>query len=323
MKLTPSAKWNIASVVLVVLILAASWTLAVSPKLAEAEQARSDRENVEHQNTILRTRIAALKEQAEGLDTVIANMAAVHDHMPYTHELSPLIRAVWEAGTASGVFMANLEAEVPEAIGAAPPTQAIVPEADPVAETAGNLESAQDAPADPNTPVPGDGAAPAPEDGAAAPEEAPADFIEGLYAIPVTVTAYGNNVEIEAFIERLQDLQRFFLPTTVVIESMDEAELSPPLPAMEMGDAMLTITGYVYVLTPATSLEIEFAPEVPGDLPADPLMRNPYIGLGRTVEEALGPNAVLTPPEGETPPDGEAPPEGETTGDDGEATTEG
>ncbi len=289
MKRASSTPWIMGAVILVIAIIAGGYFLGISPKLSEADEIRGNAEDVEASNGVLRTRISHLAVQAEDLEEARAYILALQEGIPAEWEQPALIDEISAAATNAGIFLANIEM------------------ADPLPLWAPAVEAE---PADPNAPVPaGEGAAetPAPTEtpaaetpstetpatdgsGTGAAGDAPVIDIEGFHAIPLQVTAYGNDVEAKALVRNLQSMQRYFLVSNISIVLQDPLPPTGGLPAMEPGDVQIVVSGWVYSLTDDDPTEwngeepVDEVPDDPSMLPGDPNDRNEY--------EPLGPFAV-------------------------------
>lgn len=74
--------WKLGSIIVIVALLAGTWFLAISPRLAEASQANEQRSNVQTQNVAHEAELAALEEKAEHLDEFNDELATLRLAIP-------------------------------------------------------------------------------------------------------------------------------------------------------------------------------------------------------------------------------------------------
>ncbi len=105
--------WTFASILVIVAVVAGAWFVGISPKLEEAQKANTDRSNVEAQNRIHEAKLIALKEQAEHIDELKAELDVLHKAVPNTAELSVLINQISTLGAKAGVTVTQLTTSDP------------------------------------------------------------------------------------------------------------------------------------------------------------------------------------------------------------------
>ncbi len=292
------------TVVAVLLILAGGWFLAISPVREATAAAEAQTQQVEAQNAILAARNAELAAHAAKLPQYREELAGWRAGIPAVLEQSAFLRQLDEIAVATGVVIVDFSFDA--AIPVDTTTAAI---AENTATYTG-VAAAPEQPAAEPTPTE-DGTA---GDAAATPEPETGDLVPGLFQIPGFITVQGTYEATKAFMDALQlGIPRLFLANTFATVALEEGEAGEGLPATVPGDVTMTISGALLVLLDDLADKPE-PPTGPLPVPGTPGTVNPFLPIE---------GAASTPPEGETPPDGEAPPEGETTGDDGEATTEG
>lgn len=289
MKTRSSSPWILGTAVLVVLIMVAAWMLAVSPRMAAAQKARDDAETTAQQNAVIRVKTEALAAQAADIDTVQAELDALRVGIPAEDQLDLVIDQITRATTRAKIYIANIEAGAPEMVVAPGETEVVANPNAPVAEEPAEATPAPEATATPSptaTPAAGGAAAPVPTDGSA--ETPGPEWIEGFYGIPMTITAYGNDEEIEKTVAGVQEMERLFLVTGLSVIRQEPKPPSGGLPEMEDGDSELKITGYVYLLVDLDAENVE--PEAGDDLPRErgSNQRNTFEGVGKTRSEAFG-----------------------------------
>jgi Tfp pilus assembly protein PilO len=230
-------KWVTLSVAASVLILAAGWFLAVSPKRSEAADIRDQAAQQISSNATLETQLQMLRTQAKDLPKEQAKLAAVAAKIPSDPALPSLVRALIEAADASGVELVSVAPGTPELVAVA-------------------------APAPP--PAPADGQA-APADPAATPAD-PAAAAAGpagqLANISVAINVVGDYFEVQQFVSALESLPRALrvqdLAITPGASPTEKGETST-----EDGRSLTTqVTGFVFM---AANRPAATAATVPGD----------------------------------------------------------
>lgn len=238
-------KWVTLSIVASVLIMAAGWFLAVSPKRAEAAELRLQAEQQVSANSALETQLQVLQAKAKDLPKEQAKLAAVAAKIPDNPALPGLVRALIEAADSSGVELVSVAPGPPALVAAAVPVAPVDPAAAPAAGQ--------------QTPV--DGAVPVD------PAAAPITPAGQLANIPVTINVVGDFFEIQQFMALLETLPRALrvqdLAVTPGASPTDQGETSA-----EDGRSLTTqITGFVFM---AADRPAALTATVPGD-PAAPI----------------------------------------------------
>ncbi|TBN57842.1 hypothetical protein EYE40_10820 [Glaciihabitans arcticus] len=83
--------WLFGAVALILILLAGTFFLGVSPQLEAVAKSNTERETVESQNQVQQVKLAALKKQFEQIDSLRADLAAMQAQVPTGANLSPLI----------------------------------------------------------------------------------------------------------------------------------------------------------------------------------------------------------------------------------------
>ena len=239
-------KWVTLSIVASVLIMAAGWFLAVSPKRAEAAELRLQAEQQVSANSAAATQLQVLQAKAKDLPKEQAKLAAVAAKIPDNPALPGLVRALIEAADSSGVELVSVAPGPPALVAVAAPVAPVDPAAAPAAQ---------------QTPV--DGAVPVD------PAAAPVTPAGQLANIPVAINVVGDFFEIQQFMSLLETLPRALrvqdLAVTPGVSPTDQSEAST-----EDGRSLTTqITGFVFM---AADRQAALTATVPGDpaAPVDP-----------------------------------------------------
>ncbi len=222
--------WVAGTVLVALVVVAASWFTLVAPKRAEAAALQQQTVDTDAQNADLQVRIAELEAQFEDLPERRAELEEVRRSMPVTPDLPTLVRDLDAMADRAGVTLMNVAPGQPVAV--------VDPTAAPAAVTP---EAGTDGAA-------ADGAA---ADGTVTPVE-PAG--PQLYQLPTTVVVVGEFFKAELFLREVQaEMKRALLVETLAIQAEQSADASGGKPATENGDITMTLTGSVFVLSdPAT-----------------------------------------------------------------------
>lgn len=233
-------KWVTLSVALSVLVLAAGWFLAVSPKRSEAAELRVQAEQQVSANSSLETQLQVLKAQAKDLPKEQAKLAAVAAKIPADPALPSLVRALLEASERSGVELVSVAPGAPEVVAAAVPAPVEAP------------VEGQTTP-DPAAPVD--------------PAAAPVSLAGQLANISLAINVVGDYFELQQFVAALEGLPRALrvqdLAITPGASPSDQSSTST-----EDGRSLSAqLTGFVFM---AVDRPTAMAVTVPGDAaPAD------------------------------------------------------
>ncbi len=219
--MTATRRYAALAVVLLLLLLAGGWFLLVSPKRSEAAGLRADTVTQEQANDRLRSRIRQLEAQAKDLATQRARLAQLTARIPEEPQLPAFLRDLTDAAAASGVDLRSVAPQTPTPL--TPPTPQSAPAPAPEGAPAGTP---------PVTPPSGAPAA--------------ADAGPSVYVVPVKIQVAGSYAAAEAFLNKLEELQRSFLTTGIVVAA-DEGSGSEEA---ANGDVLLTVEARVFTRTP-------------------------------------------------------------------------
>jgi len=211
------------AVVAMVVVALAGFFLGVQPHLAQAASDRTDQVTVDATNRTTAAELARLKERAESLPKLKAELAALTASVPSSASMSSFYGAVDSVAAKAGVKVSAIT------------TSDAVAYTAPAAATDAAPEATDGATAEPTT-----GAA----DGATAPLTDPAISAANFSAIPVSVSVDGSFDQALSFVGGMQDGARLFLVTTV--SSSVSQDSTDPAAAVA---TTWTFGGYVYVLT--------------------------------------------------------------------------
>ncbi len=212
------------AVVAMVVVALAGFFLGVQPHLAQAASDRTDQVTVDATNRTTAAELARLKERAESLPKLKAELAALTASVPSSASMSSFYGAVDSVAAKAGVKVSAIT------------TSDAVAYTAPAAVTDAAAEATDGATAEPTT-----GAT----DEATAPLTDPAISAANFSAIPVSVSVDGSFDQALSFVGGMQDGARLFLVTTVSSSvSQDSTD-----PAAAAATTTWTFGGYVYVLT--------------------------------------------------------------------------
>ena len=211
------------AVVAMVVVALAGFFLGVQPHLAQAASDRTDQVTVDATNRTTAAELARLKERAESLPKLKAELAALTASVPSSASMSSFYGAVDSVAAKAGVKVSAIT------------TSDAVAYTAPAAATDAAAEATDGATAEPTT-----GAT----DEATAPLTDPAISAANFSAIPVSVSVDGSFDQALSFVGGMQDGARLFLVTTVS-SSVSQDSTDPAAAAA----TTWTFGGYVYVLT--------------------------------------------------------------------------
>lgn len=211
------------AVVAMVVVALAGFFLGVQPHLAQAASDRTDQVTVDATNRTTAAELARLKERAESLPKLKAELAALTASVPSSASMSSFYGAVDSVAAKAGVKVSAIT------------TSDAVAYTAPAAATDAAAEATDGATAEPATEA---------ADGATAPLTDPAISAANFSAIPVSVSVDGSFDQALSFVGGMQDGARLFLVTTVS-SSVSQDSTDPAAAAA----TTWTFGGYVYVLT--------------------------------------------------------------------------
>ncbi|WP_250035580.1 type 4a pilus biogenesis protein PilO [Paractinoplanes maris] len=100
--------WLIGGMVAIVIIVAAAWLLAISPKFAEADEVQTQADDTVIQLTGLRKDVAALKAQSEKKATYQSQLDTLVTNLPETYGMPVFLRSLQDMSKAVGVRVTNI-----------------------------------------------------------------------------------------------------------------------------------------------------------------------------------------------------------------------
>ena len=252
------ASWIGATVFGSLVIVVASWFLAINPTLSAASDVRAQTAQVRSQNDALTAEVAKLKSDFAKLGDYKAQLAAIQVQIPSTAQLSDYLRQLDAIAAAHSVTVTAITPGTPTAVKAA----------------------AQPAPAAAATPAP---SATASGTGTTSSGTATASGVPaGFTSIPMSVTVIGGYDNTLAFLSDLQTATpRLFLVSGFSATGQQDAAASGGKPKTSLGDQELVITGFLYVLPDTAAVATPAAtptatPTLPGAVPG----KNPLTPVG-------------------------------------------
>src|SRR5690554_5424844 len=109
-----SRLWTLGSVVVIIALVAGTWFVAISPRLAEAATANTERQGVELLNANHSATLAALKEQFDDLPALKAELDEIRLAVPSTDDTASLLRQLSSLAAAAGVSLEEVTLSSPE-----------------------------------------------------------------------------------------------------------------------------------------------------------------------------------------------------------------
>lgn len=225
-----------------VVVLAGGFFLGVRPQLDSAAAARTDAESIESTNTVTRTELERLREQAKTLNQQRATLETLRASVPDSSNTSAFISALNATADAAGVKVSSIT--VGDAQAYTPPVVAATP-------TDGGDTTATPAPS--ATPAPaGTASVPVP----VAPMTDSSITAANFSVIPVTVSVTGDFAQALAFVKGAQTSDRLFL-----VNSISSSLESPGAADAAAADAPTwSFSGSVYVLSDEAGASATGAP---------------------------------------------------------------
>ncbi len=267
--------WIGGTVVIALLIVVATWFLAVSPVLAAASDTRAQAESAEAQNLVLQSQVDQLKADFARLDEYKAELASLQAQVPTDAELAAYLRELDAVAVSHSVTLADVQVQAPQAV----TVPVVQTQAAPA--TTGEAVSTEAAPApSPSAGAGSQGATDAAAAGAATPAAPVVESVPaGFTAVPLVLTVVGTYDNVALFLDDVQNrTARLFLVASIAGTSQAESEGSGGRPATAVGDLELTITGFTYVLPDALAVPEVVDPAAPSPaLPAQVAGKNPLV----------------------------------------------
>lgn len=274
--------WIVGTVVLIILILAATWFLMVTPKLSQTEETRVANDDAMAQQDQLHNELATLRSQFETIDELRAELDVLRTQIPATPRLSEYVRQLDAIGVQFGVTIIQLGPVAPEPFGVIASTTSAGTEAAGTGSTTGTATGDAAVGEAEQTADDADAAAATTDDTTAEPTDTTATTgalpmaLAGMGAVPVSITVVGPYANVMGFLEAVQiQIPRAFLVTGFSGLSQGVSDATSGRPATAAGDLELAIQGFMYYLVPnATAVTGEAEVTEPTPLPASD--RNPF-----------------------------------------------
>lgn len=117
--------WTLGSIVLIIALVAGTWFVGISPRLAEAAKANTERAGVEMLNAKHTATLAALKDQFEDLSESKAELEELRLAVPASDDSAALLRQLHSLARSAGVTVIEVTLSSPErfAAPAEPPAE--------------------------------------------------------------------------------------------------------------------------------------------------------------------------------------------------------
>ncbi|WP_028046327.1 hypothetical protein [Cellulomonas sp. URHE0023] len=261
-----SAPWIAGTVIISLLLIAASWFLLISPVTTATAEANEQTESQAQQNEMLQNQVVQLKAQSLKLDEYKAELAGLQLRVPPVTAVADFNRQLSALAATHSVTIISV---------AVSPSETVVPLV-PVAAATDPAATDPATTTDASAPAEGTVA----EDGTVTPA-APAG-VQGFYQMPISLDVVGSYTNVEAF---LNDLQlgdgRLFVVSALTATGQSDSEGSGGRPTTSPGDVEMLIAGSVLVLQDTNA-----APPAPVDpaaappaLPVPPGDKNPLVPI--------------------------------------------
>lgn len=227
-------QWTLATIVIAVLLLVASWFLLISPVMASAAETNAAAEAQEDANANTQIQVDKLRKQFADIDIYEAQLSELQEGITTRQRYADLQRLFSDIADAHDVVITSLT------FGSAVPL-AVAEPADPNAE-------------DPNvaTTEPVASPSPSPEpaaDGTTDPAPAAPKGIQGLYSISVGMSLSGKYNDVLAAMNDLQTgTQRIVLITSVALVADTPDVVAEGTKADPTDAVILTMAGSTFVL---------------------------------------------------------------------------
>jgi Tfp pilus assembly protein PilO len=257
--------WIGGTVFVALIIMVATYFLAVAPALATASDTRAEVASTQQSNDLLQLKITKLAADFAKLPEYKADLAAVRVQIPTNADLSGYLRQLDAIAVAHSVTLTAVGPSVAQTVVPAVPAAAAAPA--PVAAPTAEASAA------PAADAAGTAAATAPAANAGP---------VGFAAIPFTMTVVGTYDNALAFLSDLQNATpRLFLVTGLAGTSQPKADASGGRPATAIGDLELMVTGFTYALTDPSAVPPATDPAAAAPvLPGAAAGKNPLVPLG-------------------------------------------
>ncbi len=212
-----SGPWIAGTVILSLLLVAASWFLAISPVMASTQEASEQALSQREQNAVLQTKLKRLKEQSLKLDEYKATLAGLQVQIPPESALADYQRQLAAIAATYSVTIVSLSTTNPSQI---VPTTVAADVPDPAAA--------------PDTTNAAEGATSA--DGPAVAPAAPSNVIDGFYELGLAFEVVGTYAGVSAFLNDVQATPgRIFVVTALSGSSTTDTQAAGGRPATAVG----------------------------------------------------------------------------------------
>lgn len=179
--------WVLGTVLVSIALVVLGWVLGISPRLAEAGIAVTERQNVELQNQAQEAALALLKQQYEELDELEEELDDIQSSIPSKPATSEFFDQVLTTASAAGVAVEEIAALEGAIYGGS---------VDPAAATDSELVQ--------------------PADGSAAPDPTlDGSLANRFFTIGVSIKVLGGADQVFSLVSALQEGERLFLVTDV------------------------------------------------------------------------------------------------------------
>jgi Tfp pilus assembly protein PilO len=196
-------QWLIGAVVIVLIIVAAGYFLAISPEHSHAARLRTQVSAQDQTNQGLKSQIQVLQDQTQGVAVEQARVAAISNELPPTENVASYVRALVLAAKTAGVDLMSI---TPGATGtvtaAAAAPAAAAPVATASAAAGGTAPSAQKNTTTGTTAV-----------------TTPTTAVSGtaLSTTALTLSVNGSYFQVQQFLSQLEKLPRATIVTGVTL----------------------------------------------------------------------------------------------------------
>ena len=251
--------WIAGTVVGALIIVLASWFLAINPAFSRAADVRAQAAQTRQQNDALTTKVAQLKADFAKLDQYKSELTGLRTQIPTTGQLSDYLRQLDAIAAAHTVTITTIT----------PGTATVVVPAKAAAPAAA---------ASPAATAAATGSATSGSAAATATTSAP----NGMADIPLSLTVVGSYDNTLAFLNDLQTkTPRLFLVAGFTGTSQDSAAASGGRPKTALGDQQLQVNGFLYVVPDSgTSPTPTPSPSATPGLPAAVPGKDPLVPVG-------------------------------------------
>lgn len=185
--------WMIALSGLIAVVAVFGFLVGISPIVAEAASADSQRATITSSNDASQTRIALLKVQYEGIGKLQTQLTSLSSAIPLGADMPVFLRELNSLSNQYGVALTN--------VGVSDAQKYVVPAAAAPSASGGSPASATPTP----TPSPSEGVV------AAAKPPVPSGPSARLLLIPVRISVSGAYADVMAFVGGLQSGERLYL----------------------------------------------------------------------------------------------------------------